>query len=277
MNENVPNDTQNNIPNTVPSVIPTVEVNTIPNPASVNIPAAVQNEVPNNTQPVEPATVPNGIPNTAQNVTPNNGQNNNQIPEDKSNNVLLIVLLLLAAIGFGGYMIYDGIMEKQILEDKLKENDSDNKDQNNNNQNNNNNNDPNNNNNSNPNNENKPPEIKAQWNGLYKSNADQKYYILLYTSDNDGAAFNLLVKDKGVFNSITIEPLPIKNTNEIDYNDTFFDDTQIIKIKLDENTIMVEASSSDKESLLNELNGSYTRVGDITNGDVSAAMDFLAK
>ena len=72
------------------------------------------------------------VPNEVQNEVASNSTNNNQIEENQSNNMLLPILLVLVAIGFGGYMIYDSIMEKQSLHDKTEETSNTNKEQTNN-------------------------------------------------------------------------------------------------------------------------------------------------
>ena len=106
------------------------------------------------------------------------------------------------------------------------------------------------------------------WNGFYKS--DSKYYIMLYTEDNENIAFNVIIKD----NNMEMYPIqwgniPIKNENTIEYNSEFFDDTITLNIAKTGNTIVVEASNTDADSDWNNISGTYTKYKNTSSGDVT--------
>lgn len=95
-------------------------------------------------------------------------------------------------------------------------------------------------------------EFEATWSGYYK-NGDIDLIIDEYTSD---AVQIFIQKD---FSSFSLVADGYTDTT-IDYSDEFFDDVDEINIEKTDTGLVVTASSSDSESLLNEISGNYTLV-----------------
>ena len=111
-------------------------------------------------------------------------------------------------------------------------------------------------------------DLEEGWNGLYKS--DSKYYIMIYTKDDENIAFNVIIKDDNMeMYPIQWDSIPIKDKNTIEYSTEFFDDIITLNITRNGNTINVNASDTDADSEWNNISGTYTKYKNVSSGDVS--------
>lgn len=95
----------------------------------------------------------------------------------------------------------------------------------------------------------------SAWNGVYTSGDN----IITIYGFNDGELTALQVSITSGFSnsSFTVEDF---DADKIDYNDTFLDDVTTMTItKNADGTYAVTASCSDPESMLNSINGTYTK------------------
>lgn len=114
--------------------------------------------------------------------------------------------------------------------------------------------------------------LEEGWNGLYKTDSD--YYIMLYTDDNKNMTFNVILHD----GSMTMYPIQygssvtIQDENTLTYEQTteLFDESSTAKLHVTKkgNTITVKASDTDKNGILNDINGTYTKYANVSSGDV---------
>lgn len=121
-----------------------------------------------------------------------------------------------------------------------------------------------------PGSENEKPEVNSVWNGYYESTSNPGVDIRIYTKDNVLFSFDASLVVDDVFNSIGYYDYELLvDENTLEYNDTSSDETNSIKVIKNGNEITITASSTDPESLLNKINGTYVKYKDISDDDLS--------
>lgn len=104
-----------------------------------------------------------------------------------------------------------------------------------------------------------PSYLSSKFNGVYKKD---NYSITMYQIKEDTVE---IVIQKGT--SFSSRSLPIVNDSLV-YEDEFLGEIERINISVNGNELTVTASSDDQDSLLNSINGTYTKEKDYTIDDI---------
>jgi len=108
-------------------------------------------------------------------------------------------------------------------------------------------------------------EIMGHWFGKYTaSNGNQ---VVIYRSSRSRINVDITAKNEdGFVSSYEVGGVEVDSAEKIKYEDSMFDEKTTLELELNGDNLLLKASSNEKESLLNNVDGTYKKEESQTKG-----------